>query len=92
MQMSGQPHVPTALAPGKQYLAWIQQCGKEGYLPQCKKLLSYDKEITYKIINSKIVPFFFFLLKLTTHLYLVPRSRMSGAISPLPHTSSRRGA
>jgi hypothetical protein len=27
-------------------------------------------------------------MKLTTHLYLVPRLRMSGAIPPLPHRLS----
>jgi hypothetical protein len=31
-------------------------------------------------------------LKLTTHILPVPRLRMRGAIPPLPHTSSRRGA
>jgi hypothetical protein len=31
-------------------------------------------------------------VKLTTHLYLVPRSRMRGAIPRLPHTPSWRGA
>jgi hypothetical protein len=31
-------------------------------------------------------------VKLTTHLHLVPRSRMRGAIPPLPNTSSWRGA
>jgi len=31
-------------------------------------------------------------VKLTTHLYLVPRSRMRGAIPPLPTISSWRGA
>jgi hypothetical protein len=31
-------------------------------------------------------------VKLTTHLHLVPRSRMRGAIPPLPYTSSWRGA
>jgi hypothetical protein len=31
-------------------------------------------------------------VKLTTHLYLVPKSRMRGAITPLPNTPSRRGA
>jgi hypothetical protein len=31
-------------------------------------------------------------VKLTTHLHLVPRSRMHGAIPPLPNTSSWRGA
>jgi hypothetical protein len=30
-------------------------------------------------------------VKLTTYLYLMPRLRMSGAISPFPHTSSWRG-
>jgi hypothetical protein len=30
-------------------------------------------------------------VKLTTHLHLVPRSRMRGAIPPLPHTPSWRG-
>jgi hypothetical protein len=31
-------------------------------------------------------------VKLTTHLLLVPRSRMRGAIPPFPHTPSCRGA
>jgi hypothetical protein len=31
-------------------------------------------------------------VKLTTHLHLVPRSRMRGTIPPLPSTSSWRGA
>jgi hypothetical protein len=31
-------------------------------------------------------------VKLTTHLQLVPRSRICGSIHPLPHTSSWRGA
>jgi hypothetical protein len=31
-------------------------------------------------------------VKLTTHLHLVPRSRIRGAIPPLPNTPSRRGA
>jgi hypothetical protein len=31
-------------------------------------------------------------VKLTTHLQLVPRSRIHGAISLLSHASSRRGA
>jgi len=31
-------------------------------------------------------------VNLTTHLHLVPRSRMHGAIPPLPNTSSWRGA
>jgi hypothetical protein len=31
-------------------------------------------------------------VKLTTHLHLVPRPRMYGAIPPLPNTSSWRGA
>jgi hypothetical protein len=31
-------------------------------------------------------------LKLTTHLHLIPRSRMRGAILPLPNTPSWRGA
>jgi hypothetical protein len=31
-------------------------------------------------------------LKLTTHLHLVPRSRMRGAIPPLPNTPPWRGA
>jgi hypothetical protein len=31
-------------------------------------------------------------MKLTTHLHLVQRSRMRGAIPPLPNTSSWRGA
>jgi len=30
-------------------------------------------------------------MKLTTHLLLVPMSRMRGAIPPLPNTSSWRG-
>jgi hypothetical protein len=31
-------------------------------------------------------------MKLTTHLHLVPRSRMLGTILPLPNTPSWRGA
>jgi hypothetical protein len=31
-------------------------------------------------------------VKLTTHLHLVPRSKMLGATSPLPNTPSWRGA
>jgi len=31
-------------------------------------------------------------VKLTTHVYLVPRSRMCGAIPPLPSMHSWRGA
>jgi hypothetical protein len=31
-------------------------------------------------------------VKLTTHLHVVPRSRMRRAIPPLPNTPSRRGA
>jgi hypothetical protein len=31
-------------------------------------------------------------VKLTTHLYLVPRSREHGSIYPLPHMSSLRSA
>jgi len=31
-------------------------------------------------------------VKLTTHLILVPRLRMYGALQPLPHTSSWRDA
>jgi hypothetical protein len=32
------------------------------------------------------------VVKLTTHLHLMPRLRMRGAVPPLPHTSSWRGA